>query len=153
MDEQEKAVMISVISSARDGSGESEGEMRMMMPGTLSVRSDGCRLCYQETLEDESDHTSITHEVRMLLRPGHVTLLRKGPYGMLMVLDRGKRYEGVYHTPFGDMAMAVYPTVVQCRLGEDGGRVELLYQLDLQGSFASERRMIVEYTVLERTGC
>lgn len=142
-------VMISVVSSSRDESGFPEGALQLIMKGELSPKPDGWLLHYEETLEDDSDHTRITHDMRLLLRPGHVTILRKGMYGMMMVLCRGKRYEGTYHTPYGDMPMAVYPTRVHCILGPEHGEVQLEYQLDLQGSFASVRRMTVAYTALE----
>ena len=34
----------------------------------------------------------------------------------------GCRYEGSYHTPYGDMELAVYCTRLRYDLGEDGGR-------------------------------
>lgn len=149
-EENEIKVMVGVTAASRNEDGEAEGAMQLMMPGVLTQKGDHWLLCYQETLEDESDHTAVTHEVRLLMSPGHVTLLRKGPYGMMMVLDRGKRYEGVYHTPYGDMTMAIYPTAVRCQADALHGRVELVYQLDLQGGFVSERQMVVEYAALEQ---
>ncbi len=142
-------VMISVISSARGENGVPEETLQLIMKGELTPKPDGWLLHYEETLEDDADHTRVTHDMRLLLRPGHVTILRKGMYGMMMVLSRGKRYEGVYHTPYGDMPMAVYPTRVHCVLGPDHGEAEFEYQLDIQGGFVSVRRMTVAYTALE----
>lgn len=152
MPESKRSVLVSVTAESHDDHGASEGAMGLIMPGTLADRPDGVLLRYEETLEDENDHTSVTHDVRLLLRRGHVTLLRKGPYSMMLVLEKGKRYETTYHTPYGDMPMAVYPTVVDCRLKENGGRVELVYQLDLQGGFAAERRMVIVYA-LQKDKC
>lgn len=146
-------VMITVTSSARNEDGEKEAVMRLMMRGELESRSDGWLLRYEETLEDEGDHTCVTHDMRLLLKEKHVTILRKGPYGMMMVLDKGKRYEGIYHTPYGDMPMAVYPNHVRCSLSAERGTAEFEYQLDLQGGFASERRMKVEYAALGDKPC
>lgn len=62
---------------------------------------------------------------------------RSGEYATDMVFRTGCRYEGTYRTPYGDMELAVYCTRLRYDLGEDGGEVQLSYQLDLNGSFAA----------------
>lgn len=140
-------VLLTVRSAARNERGQLEDPMQMMMPGELTRRGENWVLHYEETLTDEGDHTTVTHDVRLLLAPGRVVMVRKGPYSMMMVLEKGKRFEDAYHTPYGDMPMAVFPTVVQCNAGPDKGSIQLEYQLDLQGAFASERRMNIDYVV------
>lgn len=145
MDASPTPILLTQTSAARGENGRLEEAMQLMMPGTLEKRADAWLLHYEETLEDESDHTQITHDVKVQVKGGRVTLLRRGPYGMLMVLEKGKRYEGSYHTPYGDMPIAVYPTQVQTSIGPDKGWIRLEYQLDMQGGFVSVRRMHLEY--------
>ena len=140
-------VLVTVSSVAVNEHGQFEEPMRMLVPGELLRRGEHWLLHYEENLTDEADHTTVTHDVRLLLAPGRVVLTRKGPYGMMLVLEKGKRFEGVYHTPFGDLPMAVYPAVVQCDAGAEKGSIRLQYQLDLQGAFASERRMRIDYVI------
>lgn len=145
MEKQTIPVLLTVSASARNEQGQPEESVKLMMPGTLEKRSDAWLLHYDETLEDEADHSTVTHSVHLQVRPGHVTMLRKGLYSMMTVLEHGKRYEGVYHTPYGEMSMAVYPTQVATSMGPDKGSIRLEYQLDMQGGFVSVRRMNIDY--------
>ena len=70
-----------------------------------------------------------------------VTLNRGGAYETQMVFRLGCRYEGQYHTPYGDMDLALYCTRLGYDLGDDGGSLELSYQLDLNGQFAAMHEM------------
>lgn len=146
-------VLLTVTASSRDEQGRQEDSVQLRMPGTLERRIDAWLLHYDETLEDEGDHTTVTHSVHLMIKPGHVTMLRKGPYSMMTVLEQGKRYEGAYHTPYGDMNMAVYPTQVLTRMDEHKGRVFLEYQLDMQGGFVSVRQMDIHYKARDSKLC
>ena len=37
-----------------------------------------------------------------------MTMERKGDFSNTMVFAKGQRFEGVYHTPYGEMDMAVF---------------------------------------------
>ena len=146
-------VVIEVASAAKDPHGRLEEASQVLFPGTLEQRSaEEWILRYQETQEDEADHSRMTHDVYVQVKGQRVTVLRKGPYSMMMVLEHGKRYQTDYHTPYGDMAMGVYPIQVQTRMAPESGTVRLEYQLDLQGDFASVRRMQLSYTLTESVG-
>ena len=153
MEENRIPVVVTVSSASRGKHGELEEAMQLTMPGTLKKKGAERVLRYTETIQDKGDGSSVTHEVYVQLREGHVTVLRRGPYGMLMVFEQGKRYQTDYHTPYGDMQMGIYPTHVETELHEDRGQARLEYQLDLQGGYASVRRMMLIYTVPEKAPC
>ena len=70
-----------------------------------------------------------------------LTMTRGGEYQTQMVFRLGSRYEGMYRTPFGEMDLALYCTRLGYDLGDDGGALELSYQLDLNGRFAAMHDM------------
>ena len=144
MDKKELPVLIRMLSAECDPLGHEENTMRLLLPGTLTRRPDGWLLSYTETLEEDGGRP-VTHEVRVLAREDRVTVLRKGPYGMMMVLQHDVPYQGTYHTPYGDMAMDVIATRLQTELGEDRGSIRMEYQLRVGGSEAMIRRMSYEY--------
>ena len=150
MDSEIIPVLLTVTAASRDEQGRTEDAVQLRMPGTLEHRTDTWLLHYDETLEDDGDHTTVTHSVHLMIKPGHVTMLRKGPYSMMTVLEHGKRYEGVYHTPYGDMDMAIYTTRLFSVLGADHGTLKVEYQLDINGGFSSMRKMTLEYGTEER---
>ena len=71
---------------------------------------------------------------------------RSGAFATSMVFDQGRRVEGSYRTPYGDLAMGVYPTHVKYRVQEGPvGEVDLTYQLDLQGQFAAMHELRIRF--------
>lgn len=141
----EKPVMVAIRTSAKDADGQPEGDIRMLVAGTLTQQKEGVYLLRYTERVDQEDGTALTADVRLKLEEGHVIMLRKGMYGATMVFSRGQRYEGTYHTPYGDMDMAVYTTKLHTNLGPTAGVVTLDYQLDMNGGFASMRHMKLQY--------
>ena len=65
--------------------------------------------------------------------------------GADMIFVRGSRYQGVYRTPYGDMDMAVFPSVVNYQIGGSSGEINLSYQLDFDGQYASDHELHIIY--------
>ena len=102
----------------------------------------GWRIDYTETQQDYE-----SHDVVLTMDRGIVTMQRSGPFGTSMVFEQGRRFEGVYSTPYGELEMGVYPTRVRYRIeGQRGmGEVNLAYQLDLQGHFAAMHELQIRF--------
>lgn len=142
-------VKVAIHTTATDDQGEGAEDIRMICQGTMAPHEKNIVLLqYQEVMEDEGGET-VVNDVMMRITPGHVLMMRKGPYGTTMSFRKGQRFEGALHTPFGDMDMALYPTRVTTEQATYGGRVVLDYQLDMNGSFGSMRHMQIEYRMTE----
>ena len=87
-------------------------------------------------------------DISLSLREGRIIMERKGDFSNTMVFVKGQRFEGVYHTPYGEMDMAVYTREAACRFGKSEGNIHLKYQLDIQGNYTSTNELHLEY----RTG-
>jgi len=74
-----------------------------------------------------------------------VTLSRNGSARAHMVMKRGQKCVNLYETPFGALEMGVYPLRIDTRLGRDAGAINLAYQLDISGRFASNNTLDVVY--------
>ena len=70
---------------------------------------------------------------------------RKGDFSNTMVFAKGQRFEGVYHTPYGEMDMAVFAKEAACRFGSSEGNIHLKYQLNIQGNYTSTNELHLEY--------
>lgn len=130
--------------------GEPDGEIRMQVRGTAMLQPRGLLLAYTEVMEDPDGGPSVTSDIRLLVREGHVTMMRSGEYGSTMVFERGKRFETDYHTPYGDMSMAVVATRVDCVPEVRAGKLSLDYQLTISG-FTSGRTMRIQWHSGEET--
>lgn len=130
-------VLISIRSNAhRDEIAEDE-TLTMLVPGEMELDDAKAVIRYEETLDDSMP----AQQVEVTVEENGATMSRGGAYATQMVFRMGCRYEGQYHTPYGDMDLAVYCTRLGYDLDEDGGTLELSYQLDLNGKFAAMHDM------------
>ncbi|MBQ8537611.1 MAG: DUF1934 domain-containing protein [Clostridia bacterium] len=133
-------VLVSITGQAQ-ALGQTADEIRLMTTGTLTPTLTGYQLDYQES---QPDGTSV-QDIRLEMTPTRVTMTRTGEYGSTMVFEKGRQFEGVYHTPFGEMDLAVFPTKVRVEMGEEAGKIHLQYQLNFQGSIATMNDLTVQY--------
>lgn len=152
MNQKEKgaSVVVTIHSASKNDIGEMEEPIRLMTTGELMRTPDGYLLRYQESQTDEGDGTVLTQEILLLMQSGRVSMTRLGPFGTSMVFVKDRRFEGVYHTPYGDMDMAIFATQVSMELAEDKGSVFLEYQLDMQGGFVSMHQLQLEYAASKK---
>lgn len=133
---REIPVLVAIHSNAyRDE--EAEEPVTLITSGTLRLAGAKAVLAYDEALDEAlpPQHVVITVEDES------VQMSRNGDYAMDLVFHKGSRYEGKYATPYGDMELGVFCTRLRYDLGEDGGEIQLSYQMDLNGQFAAMHDM------------
>ena len=135
-------VLISIRSNAHRDEAVEDETMTMLTSGTLELTDDTAVIRYEEQIDESVPMQQVT----VTVDNNGVTMTREGAYTTHMVFRMGCRYEGQYRTPYGDMDLAVYCTRVAYDLGDDGGDVQLSYQLDLNGSFAAMHDMELHLT-------
>jgi uncharacterized beta-barrel protein YwiB (DUF1934 family) len=106
---------------------------------------------YVESQQDEETGDMISSDIKLSFRDGKITMERKGDYTNTMVFSRGQRFEGVYHTPYGEMDMAVYTKEAACNMGISEGSMHLKYQLNIQGNYTSSNELHLEYKAEQNT--
>ena len=140
-------VIVTLQSYARGERGEKEQPIKLMCRGRMRPIGDGCMLRYQEVQQDDTGETlaqDVILNVQNTPEP-RVTMTRLGDYGTTMVFVKDRRFEGAYHTPYGDLGLALYAMQVQCKVAEDHGHVHLEYQLDMQGSYSAVQCIDVSF--------
>lgn len=145
MEEQHTPVLINLLAIARYDQMP-DFPIQFMTIGHLDYHSkDEAMLRYIENQQDEETGENIRSDILLSIRDGRVTMERKGDFFNTMVFSRGQRFEGVYHTPYGEMDMAVYTHAADWRIGENDGSLHLKYQLHIQGSYSSTNELHLEY--------
>lgn len=125
--------------------------IQFMTVGNLSFSDPGeALLQYVESQQDEETGEITRSDISLSLRDGKITMERKGPFANTLVFAKGQRFEGVYHTPYGEMDMAVYTKEATCKFGRKEGNIHLKYQLNVQGSYASTNELHLEYRAEQR---
>ncbi len=147
MEKKPTPVIVTLSSYSRGEHGEKEQPIRLMCRGKMKPTSEGCMLRYEEVQQDDTGAT-LRQDVILNIQTGaqpRVTMNRLGEYGTTMVFVKDRRFEGAYHTPYGDLAMALFAMQVQCKVAEDHGSVHLEYQLDMSGNYSAVQCIDVSF--------
>ena len=155
MEHQLIPVIVTLQSYARGERGEKEQPIKLMCRGRMRPTGDGYMLRYQEVQQDDTGETlaqDVILNVQNTPEP-RVTMTRLGDYGTTMVFVKDRRFEGAYHTPYGDLGLALYAMQVQCKVAEDHGHVHLEYQLDMQGSYSAVQCIDVSFCAESSRPC
>ena len=88
----------------------------------------------------------MTSPVSLTIQPGRVVMNRSGEFCTSLVFVKDTRFEGLYHTPYGDMGLALYTTHVYSRITEEKGTVHLEYQIDMLGGYNTTQIIHLDYT-------
>ena len=136
-----KAVLLSITGVSKTN-GIPDDAIKMFTTGYLSGEGDSWKLRYSETSPDDiKDKNHVT----LMMSNGMITMTNSQNKGADMFFVRGSRYQGVYRTPYGDLDLAVFPSVVDYRIGRDSGEINLSYQLDFDGPYASDHERHILY--------
>ena len=81
---------------------------------------------------EESEMTGFEDTVTTIKVTGDVVCMtRKGKYNSRMVFKKGEKYLCNYNTPYGAIPVGVNPIMLENKLGENGGKVNIEYILDI----------------------
>ena len=117
---------------------EDQGEICLSALGTYREK-DGTRfILYKEYDEDDASLFSTAH-----LEPGMVTMSRSGSSTRL-ILEKGRRHLCLYDTGFGSLTVGVYTSRLDVDLGDNGGKLEIAYTLDVDSNLSSQNLLSVE---------
>ena len=129
MENQQTPVFINLLAIARYDQMP-DYPIQFMTTGKLYYKNPGeALLQYVESQEDEETGEITRADISLSLSDGKVTMQRSGDY----------------HTPYGEMDMAVFTKEAACRIGNREGSLHLKYQLQIQGNYASSNELHLEY--------
>lgn len=141
------SVAINLIAHVSYGNETPDLPVQFITTGTLSRNNGKTLLSYTEHPDSEEQNEPDTL-VTLEFDKGNVTMKRKGPFSNEMIFSKGKRFESYYSTPYGDMNMAVYAISVNYAVDKQEGQLDLKYQLDLQGNYASSNELHLQYSAI-----
>ena len=120
-------VILSIRGSQRYDDQEPE-VIELVTAGTMEFRDGGWDICYEET--ELTGLAGVTTTFRV--EPGKVTLTRTGKLHSQMIFMEGKRHESLYRIDIGALMIAVKATKVSTAVNEQGGRLDIHYQIEIE---------------------
>lgn len=124
---------VTVVSGIDVLDGEEPEKVTLTTQGTFEEENGIVKIIYSEADEDGVTETEVT-----VLSADHIRVSREGLNCFLLDADLGKRYSGLYDTPYGTLNMGIYPSEVKAEFTEDGARLHMKYTVDFNSQLASE---------------
>ena len=132
-------VTIDLRSSQRYPRQEPE-EMELTVHGKLYFRGGSVFISYEESAMTGMENTRTTLKVE----PGRVEIIRTGKNHSRLCFQEGLRHESPYRTPYGLLQLATVTHSLMARMGQEGGTLEIRYQVEMEGQLASENHLQIE---------
>ena len=117
--------------------GQEPEVIELVTEGTMVFRNGGWDISYEESALTGLEGVTTTFRVE----PGKVTLTRTGKLQSEMIFEEGVPHETLYQMAFGTLMMTVKATFVFYDIVEDGGTIDLSYNLDIENTEAG----IIDY--------
>ncbi len=108
--------------------------------GALTENEGGYTLSYTEYDDDNKETETV-----VCAQGNSVSVSKIGEYTAEMVFEEGKRFNCNYRTPFGSISMGVFSETVNSSLTADGGKIELIYNIDFNTGFVSRNEMTITF--------
>ena len=131
-----KTVMLSIL-GRQSYMGQEPDTIELVTEGTLEEISGGWRLCYEESDLTGLQGVFTTFQVE----DKTVTLTRTGRLNSQMVFREGVPHDSLYQMEFGALMMTVCATKVSADITEDGGVIDLVYNIEIEQNAAG----VIEY--------
>ena len=131
-----RKVMLSVCGKQAYMDQEPES-LELVTEGTMTFRNNGWDISYEESELTGLQGVTTTFRVE----PGKVLLTRTGKLQSQMVFEEGVPHDTLYQMSFGTLMMTVKATFVFFDIVEDGGTIDLSYNLDIENTEAG----IIDY--------
>lgn len=112
--------------------GQEPDHIELVTQGTLTRRDGGWDICYEES--ELTGMAGVTTTFRA--EEGKLTLMRTGALQSQMVFQLGKPHDSLYEMPFGALQITVCAQRLRWKLREDGGSVDLCYEIHIEHAAA-----------------
>ncbi|HHT65377.1 MAG: DUF1934 domain-containing protein [Caldicoprobacterales bacterium] len=136
----DKKILLTIIGSHRGVDGENS-TIELITEGRL-FRKDG--IYYIEYEESEISGKRGTKTL-ISIDDNMISMERSGTSTSQLFFERGKCYINNFITPFGAMQMEIYPTRVKYDLNDEEGRLDLKYQMAIDGRTAGTNEITFLY--------
>ena len=114
--------------------GQEPDVIRLDTEGTMTFRDGGWDITYEES--ELTGLAGVTTTFRV--EPGKVTLIRTGSLVSTMVFQEGVSHDSLYQMEFGALMISVQATRVFFDIVEDGGTIDLVYNIIIENAEAGE---------------
>jgi len=121
--------------------GDTEDAINLVMPGTYRCENGITYISYDETEETGMLGTTTT----IMVEGRKVSIIKKGTSSSVLVLERGKRHDCDYNTPYGSMPIGVTASEVKADVSEAEGKIRAKYLIVIGNEPSGENVFEIAY--------
>ena len=135
-----KNVLVKVKTVQSNESSEND-TIELTAEGKFAAKDGSYLIKYSDAFlsgDNEPIHTTVK-----VGSDGAVSVTRSGSYQSRFVIERQKRCNCLYQTPYGTMTMGFYGEKIENKINVKGGELCLLYTVDVNGSELNRNQMII----------
>lgn len=121
-----KKAVIRVISNANV---EDDDMIEVVSPGSFEKIEDGFKATYEETEISGMEGTTTI----LTIKENQVILEREGTTSTKMIFKEDEDSIVLYNTPYGMLEMAISTNNLNVKIGEDGGKLNIEYEMSVYG--------------------
>lgn len=138
-----KDIMLRIIGKSLVGESE-EDQMEFVTEGKFYEKGDAFYIVYEE-----SELSGMPGcKTSLKLKEGNVRMKRFGSIisnDTIMEFQKGKRYEGLYETPFGAFEMELLTNNIENSISSEGvGKIDIDYHISLKGLSEGRSKLNIE---------
>ncbi len=124
------------------------GEIQLTTLGSYVTKGKNRYVIYKEYDED-NPHVPVT-SILKIEGDQKVTLIRNGAQNSRLILEKGQRHQCHYDTGYGSMMVGVFANHINTDLGDDGGKLEVSYSLDINAGLTSLNEIFISIKEAEQ---
>lgn len=136
----DKDIILTIKGSHRNLEGE-DRSIELVTQGRLYKKNDAYYIEYEESELSGMQGT----KTQISIKDGSVMMERFGKYPSQLLFEKGKMYINSYETPYGSIQIEVYPTRVDHKIDDNEGKLDLEYQLGIDGRYVSSNELLLFY--------
>ncbi|WP_049963003.1 DUF1934 domain-containing protein [Ruminococcus sp. HUN007] len=110
-------------------------DFELTTKGVFSRDGDRFSISYEDSEATGFENSTTIIEVEGAV---NASVRREGETPSELILETEKKHHCHYGTPYGNLMLGVYTKLIDNRLGDKGGKLELRYVIDSNGAFVSE---------------
>lgn len=130
-----KNVIISIF-GLQNLNGDASDDVEFVTDGFYSFHDGIAEFSYLESELTGMEGT----RTQFTASPGEVIITRDGSVSMQMTFREGQKHYFMYETPFGAITMGVDTMSILQSMGENGGKLEVKYMIDMERSVVSRNQ-------------
>lgn len=114
--------------------GQDPDVIELVTEGTLEQLSDGWVILYNESSLTGMEGVTTSFQIKQ----DGIILTRSGKLNSQMIFRLGQPHESLYQMDFGALLMSVCATDISWNLTEQGGTVDLVYNIEIEQNSAGK---------------